>query len=537
MLVAAGLTLAGCAQHPSTSAKTSVETPKIKNVILMIGDGMGPQQVGLLEEFAHRAKHSPYQNKTTALSTFAAEGALGMSRHSPFNNLVVDSACSATQLATGISSDSEMIGLDANGDTVMTVLEHAKKLGKATGLVSDTRLTHATPASFATHQAHRSMENEIAAEMITSDNVDVMLSGGLRHFIPSNSAQDAAAKQALTQLINEPALRLKSKRKDNRNLLVEAKDQGYNLAFNREQLQQSQGNKLLGLFAYSGMNDGIAYHQQKNSSERNEPSLKEMTMKALDILSQDPDGFFLMVEGGQIDWAGHNNDAGTLLHEMLKFDEAVAAVHEWVKKRNDTLVVITADHETGGFGFSYSRKDVPVPSKKPGASFANHDFQPNYNFGDIAVLDKLYEQQKSYFGIWAEAAGKDAFPTAQSLTNAVKNNTAFELTLNEAEQVLAREANDYHLASHKYLKAKEFPKVNDFKEYYVYGDDVHKNLIGRQLAKYQNIVWSTGTHTHTPVAVIAWGPDNVNQVFSKIQHHTDIGKKLITAVTTETLQP
>ncbi len=140
---------------------------------------------------------------------------------------------------------------------------------------------------------------------------------------------------------------LKSKRKDERNLLTEAQQQGYSLAFNRDMLENAKGEKVLGLFAYSGMNDGIAYSHSKNDPKRTQPSLKEMTEKALDVLSKDKDGFFLMVEGGQIDWAGHSNDAGTMLHELIKFDEAVNSVYEWAKGREDTLVIVTADHETG----------------------------------------------------------------------------------------------------------------------------------------------------------------------------------------------
>ena len=160
----------------------------VKNVILMIGDGMGVQQVGLLEDYARRAPNSIYNsaNNQTALSKFSKNGLMGLSMTSPHGGLVVDSACSATQLATGMPAGSEMIGLDNNGNIVKTILERAKAAGKATGLVSDTRITHATPASFAAHQPHRSLENDIAAQMIASESVDVLFSGGARNFLPSD---------------------------------------------------------------------------------------------------------------------------------------------------------------------------------------------------------------------------------------------------------------------------------------------------------------------------------------------------------------
>ena len=122
---------------------------EIKNVILMVGDGMGPQQVGLLEAYAKHAPNSIYKGRTTAIAQIAKEGVIGASLTNPSDAIVVDSACSATHLATGVYTGSEVIGVDADGNHVETILEKAKRLGKATGLVSDTRLPHATPAAFA----------------------------------------------------------------------------------------------------------------------------------------------------------------------------------------------------------------------------------------------------------------------------------------------------------------------------------------------------------------------------------------------------
>lgn len=520
---------------------TKAETPApastgaVKNVIMMIGDGMGPGQIGLLEEYATRAPNSIYQGNATALSTFAKEGKVGFSANGPAGSLVVDSACSASQLATGVASGSEMIGLDAQGNPVETILEKAKALGKATGLVSDTRLTHATPASFAAHQPHRSLENDIAVEMM-EEEVDVMLSGGIRAWLPQEVNTEDEDYAELKALINEDSIKVASKRKDSRNLLIEARDDhNYSLAFNLAQMSEVKEGKLLGLFAYSGMANGIDYSSTKTSDTRVQPSLKEMTIKALDILSQDPDGFFLMVEGGQIDWAGHNNDAATMLHELLKFDEAIAAVHDWVKDRNDTLVVITADHETGSFGFSYGRHDLPEATTLPGSAFADRPYQPNFNFGALSILDELYAQKKDFAGILAEAAenGVDGSPTAASVQTAIEVNTGHQISIEDAAAILEMETNHYYVADHSYLDADQFPKVDDFEEFYVYGSEIHLDLIGRKLGKHQNVVWGTGTHTHTPVQVIAWGPEAVTAEYSKMLHHVEVGKLTIKALTGE----
>ncbi len=527
-LVASTL-LTACTQNVQN---TSADSSKIKNVIMMIGDGMGPQQVGLLEEYVTRAPSNPYNGQPTAISVLANEGSVGMSMTGPHGSIVVDSACSATQLATGKPAGSEVIGLDSNGNAVETILERAKAMGKATGLVSDTRLTHATPASFAAHKAHRSLENEIAEEMLKETQVDVMLSGGLRHWIPKGSSKDNAE---LVKLINEPTVKIKSKRKDGKNLLLDAKKMGYELAFNRDQLAAAKGNKVLGLFAYSGMLDGINYTASKNDPKRAEPSLKELTVKALDILSKDPDGFFLMIEGGQIDWAGHNNDTATMLHELLKFDEAVQAVHDWVKGRDDTLVILTADHETGSFGFSYSRTDLPEAQKSSGTAFKDRDYHPNFNFGDLNKLDQIHAQKISLTNFYYnEVYGKKITPV--ELMKKFNDISEFKITKQQAAEILAREANsskaeaDAKYGSHKYLSENEFPKIDDFKEFYVYGDEGHISLMARKIAAGQNTVWGTGTHTAVPVTVIAWGPKGVTEQFSKMMHHVEVGAKTIKAM-------
>jgi len=307
---------------------------KIKNVILMIGDGMGPQQIGLLDAYASKAPNSIYKGKKAALSKLMNTSTLGFATNSPIGALVVDSAAAGSHLATGVYSPSESIGLDIDGNPVETVLELAKKLGKSTGLITDTRVTHATPAAFAAHQFHRSKESEIAEDML-ANNVDVMLGGGLRYWIPSEVNQKGDLYNSIKKSTGGN-IKIKSKRKDNKNLINKATKKGYNVVYTKKSLENATENKILGLFAYSAMLDGIQHSRTKNNKKRSIPTLKEMTIKALNILSKNEKGFFLMIEGGLIDWAGHDNDAGTLLHELLKFDETIEYVYEWVKERDDT---------------------------------------------------------------------------------------------------------------------------------------------------------------------------------------------------------
>ncbi|PTB32663.1 alkaline phosphatase [Photobacterium phosphoreum] len=505
----------------SATLSSAAQSAEIKNIILMIGDGMGPQQVGLLESYANLAPNSIYNGNKTALYKLAQQGVIGASLTHPNDAIVVDSACSATMLATGIMTGSEVIGIDADGNSVETVLEKAKRMGKATGLVSDTRITHATPAAFASHQPHRSLENEIASDLLSA-NVDVMLSGGLRNWLPQSADTTATISKQLPSL-SATDLSLKSKRKDDRNLLLEAQQQGYALAFNKEMLQQSKTEKLLGLFASSGMNDGIQNSATVNDPQRTQPTLKEMTDKALNILSKDKDGFFLMVEGGQIDWAGHSNDAGTMLHEMIKFDQAIESVYQWAQGRDDTLIIVTADHETGSFGFSYSGSQLPQPQQRSGDAFKNQDYAPNFNFGAFTILDNLYKQKMSYANMLATLTqlNKDQ-QTPQNLANIINKNSEFPITEAQAAAILKDKVNPYHKDNHSYLSATDIPAIHDFDAFYPYND--RANLIARAQATQQNIVWGTGTHTHTPVNVFAWGPAATILPVSKIMHHSQLGE-------------
>ncbi len=530
-LLMAAVMLASCASSPPDKPLTAAEPDdapknkkitKVKNVILLIGDGMGPQQMGLLQEYATRAPNSTYPDGLTAMARMMDAGTMGLSTHGPVDKLVVDSACSATQLATGQPAPSEVIGLDANGDPAPTILERARAAGLSTGLISDTRLTHATPAAFAAHVAHRSMENEIAEQLLTA-RVDVMLSGGLRHWIPASASDpQSAAHKALVERTGG-SVRIKSKRKDEHDLLAQAQAAGYQVVMNKSELMEAKGRQLLGLFAYSGMHSGPAHTLRRDDPDRTQPTLPELATKALEVLSADEDGFFLMIEAGQIDWAGHANDAGWLLHEMLKFDQTLKRVMDFASQRDDTLVVVTADHETGGFGFAYSRAGVPNASALPGAAFVGRAYKPNHNFGDLAVLDRLYKQTATFedmMGLYDR--GQDKSPEA--LAAIINQHSDFKISVEGAASVLAREPNTFHHDDHKILSADTFPLVNDFEAFYVFGEEVRMDLIGRALAQEQQVTWANGTHTHTPVAVIAYGPPQAAERYSRFMHHTVVGQ-------------
>ena len=219
-----------------------------------------------------------------------------------------------------------MIAFLPDGSFCKTLLELAEEKGMSTGLVATSTITHATPASFAAHVRSRGSQAEIAEQYIES-GAEVFLGGGREFFIP----QDQEG----------------SSRKDDRNLIEEFENVGYDYVSTVEEMQNSDSDKLLGLFANSGMD-----------SENRTPTLEEMTNTALSKLQSNENGFFLMVEGSQIDWGGHGNDSEYVIREMKDFDNAVKAALEYAEKDGETLVVLTADHETGGMTMMTSSDDA-----------------------------------------------------------------------------------------------------------------------------------------------------------------------------------
>jgi alkaline phosphatase len=516
-LFAALIGLAVCVACKGPARKGEALAPAgpapVRNVIVMIGDGMGFQQVGFLVSYARHAPHSIYRPRggESALERILQEGTIGVARHESADTLVTDSAASATQMASGEWSRPETIGLDLHGNVVTTILEVAEQRGKSTGLVTDTGITHATPAAFAAHQPDRSRQDGIAVDLLEAE-VDVMLGGGLEWWIPREANEpDSEIHRKLAERTGG-RIEIRSRRQDSRNLLEEAEAGGLALCFTRTELEEAAADRLLGLFAADALMSGMEETRSREDPGRRVPTLREMTQKALEALSRNPRGFFLMVEAGQIDWAGHDNDAGALLHEMLKFDETVALVHEWARARQDTLVLVTADHETGGFGFSYSRFDLPAPLPLPGQAFQGEPYQPRSNFGAHAILDAIYDQRLSYAEILERF---DALPperqTARALADLVGANTEFPISEAEAGEVLGGKPDDTGF----------FPS----------GKEYRKNLLARVASRRQMTAWSTGSHTSNPVPLIAFGPPDVSSRYGRMMHTTEWGRRTIDILT------
>jgi len=290
------------------------------------------------------------------------------------DSTVTESAAAAVQMATGVKVLARSIGIGPDGKVLKTILEMAKEKGKATGLVTTAGITDATPAAFAAHVERRSEEERIAEQLVNS-NVNILFGGRKAFFLPEAEA---------------------GRRKDARNLIREAKQNGYEFVSTAEEMKKAQGEKIIGLFNQGSMLFEI---DRKGSQE---PSLAEMASKALDVLSRNKSGFFLMVEAGRIDHAAHLNDIGALLWDTLAFDEAIRVAYEFQKAHPDTLLIITADHETGGLvvlpfgptGREYESINLEAISKIKGSSERR-----NKEMGEDPSPEKIKEIMKKYYDI------------------------------------------------------------------------------------------------------------------------------------------
>ena len=339
-----------------------------KNVLFFLGDGMG------ITTMTAARIYSVGEDGDLTMDTLPETAFV----HTFSNDAqVTDSAPSMAAYMTGVKMNNEVISMTAetkatdaagkpyhtnfdstcpttNGKSVPTLLEQMKAAGYGTGVVSTTRITHATPAATYSHVCHRDAENTIAAALVPggagynsalTDGVDVIFGGGTSYFTAKADG---------------------GKRNDSRNLLTEFKTQKYSVAANKADFDKLpvDGSKIVGLFT----KDHMAYDLDRDASK--EPSLAEMTGKAIDALSAKKKGFFLMVEGGRIDHALHATNARRALQDTVAFDNAIKMALEKMQKVDpglkNTLVVVTADHDHTLNLNGYARRTGKTEAGKPG---------------------------------------------------------------------------------------------------------------------------------------------------------------------------
>ncbi len=354
----------GCNKYSNTAdsdTQAFASKPRPKNIILMIGDGMGLTQIsaGLyvngnklnLEKFPIVGLHKPYSA----------------------NSLITDSAAGATAFASGVKTYNGAIGVNKDTIPVATILEEAHAKGMATGLVATSSITHATPAAFIAHVKRRSLMEEIATFFLKT-KIDFFVGGGQQYFY--------------------------DRKEDDRNLLKELKNAGYFVSSNEEEELTKIAVDYDRKFAYF-----TAPGEPSKVSEGRNYLLPASKLGTIFLNKRSDKGFFLMIEGAQIDWGGHANDSDYIIREMIDFDRTIGEMVEFAEEDGETLVIVTADHETGGYainpgskrdsiiaGFtteSHTASLIPVFAYGPGSEL----------FGGIYENTAIYSKMKFALGL------------------------------------------------------------------------------------------------------------------------------------------
>jgi len=339
-------------QPDTTSLEASVEAPKTpKNIILLIGDGTGLSQMSA----------SQFYNENS--SNFERFPVVGLLKTSASDALITDSAASGTAYASGIKTYNGAIGVDQDSVPVPTIVEQISKFGYSTGVIATSSINHATPAAFYAHATSRRDYSDIAAFLPTSD-IDFFAGGGRRFF---------------------------NQRTDERNLLDELAENSFTV--DTVALPTTSTGKQAFILAEAAMPTML---------EGRGDFLPNATALALQNLSQNEKGFFIMIEASQVDWGGHGNDADYLIAELLDFDKTIGVALDFALQNEDTLVLVTADHETGGFTLSSDGDDYN--KIKPSFSTTGHSatmvpilaFGPGAElFGGISENTSVYDKMMS----------------------------------------------------------------------------------------------------------------------------------------------
>ncbi len=428
-----------------------------KYVFYFIGDGLGASQRQAAEYYAQQQKGD--KKFKLAMDSFPVAG---INTTYSSDTLVTDSAAAGTALATGYKTNNGIISQLPDGRSVKSLIEAAEERGWVTGIATTTRITHATPAVFASHNPSRDAENEIAADMSDS-GVEFIAGGGFRHFVSKDGE-------------------FKSKRKDNADLVADMKKFGYKTFIGEKStadfrnLKADGKSKVFAALTYSHLP-----YEIDRRNDNSTPSIAEITQKGIDVLTAYNKPFFFMIEGGRIDHACHANDAAGAILDTIAFDDAISKAMAFYKKHpKDTLIVVVGDHETGGMGLGFGTN-----------YFLKMDA---LNKQRVSVEDKV---EKAYTG------DKDAF-----FAFIGQNFGLTDLTDKERKAVMtAMEVQD----------KSESGKSE-------YGYTPTQIAVSHIMSERANIQWTTFAHTGTQIPMSAMGVGASS--FGGFKDNTVIAQKL-----------
>lgn len=453
----------------TTVSKTEQTMNKAKYVFLFIGDGMAIPQISATEAYLSAVDGKDADFKKLAMSSFPAQG---LTTTYSSNALITDSAAAGTAISTGKKTESGVIAMDpSKQNKLQTIAEMAKTSGKKVGIISSVNLDHATPATFYAHNSSRNNYYEISIEMANS-NFDYFAGGMVR--IDKTPEGEKSAHDVI-------------------------KENGWQMASSREELNSLKPGKQV--YAY---NSGFAGNALDYAIDQDadDITLAEFTKKGIDILDSD-DGFFMMVEGGKVDWACHANDAAASIKNTIAFDEAIQeAITFYNAHPDETLIVVTGDHETGGLTLGFA-------GTMYGSSFAKIDQQTmSYEGFDSNILSPFKEKYGS------DAKLETLLPEIEKAFG-LTDFTEYELSrLNDAfnQSILSKDDRD-----------------SDDESYLLYGGYEPLTItLTHILNQRSGLSWTTYSHTGVPVPTFAMG---INQdSFNGYYDNTDIFKKLNSAM-------
>ena len=348
-----------------------------KSVVILIGDGMGPAQ-------RMATQLNRYGNEVTQPMDALEYGGL---LRTVSNVLVTDSAASATAMSTGFKTDNDHAGVDADGKHLKTLLESAKDLGKSTGLIDDHDVTNATMAGFGAHVKNRDLKKKIARQMAYKTQPDVMFGGGEHYWY---SPKD---KGKIPDVFDDEG------NVQRENLVQKLKDDGYQYAYDRKTLDGLSGPKAIGLFQDDAY---FIQHEVKGYKRGQDPNFvpeEDSVAKALEILGQNPKGFFLAVEVDELDDAGHEHDGKSTIAMGALVNRIAKTVEDYRKTNPDVLFMVTADHETGGM-------TVEAKRMQSGNSMPDGDVP---DFGTPKNVPLPFRQTPERWGPFTIKGDKDEF--------------------------------------------------------------------------------------------------------------------------------
>lgn len=450
-IVVCALALMGCAGLPV--GETKAQSPK--NIVIIFADGVAATQWDFGRYTSNVLRRQPFV--TTEL--FRDKG-IGLLISSPHGAYVTDSAAAGSAMATGFKVDNGILSVTPDGKSARTVMQAAKAKGKRIGLISTATVYDATPAAFSMNAKSR-RDSQALVDKYLALEPDVLLGGGADYFLPVGAG---------------------GKRKDGKDMIAAFRGKGWQVVSNTAELKAATGVKLLGLFADEDMDFDI------ESDRAKEPTMAEMTAGALKALSQaNPNGFVLLVENENTDTAGHANDAAALMRALWATDDAVKVALDFQRSSPDTLVIVTGDHETGGFSPTYALKDLSSLSSSN-----------RFYIGDAQI--KMLEPITMSLTTAAEKLGKK--PSAEAVDALVaKHFPGFKLDADLRDLIVKQKPLE---RSHAY---------------------VVQNVLGRMVARQTGIYWGTGGHTSEPVLVGAVGPGS--DLFRGYRDNTDFGRNLL----------